>query len=46
MPLPRLAWLVTVAICLIAAGAVFVNGYEGYTLLLLAIAAVAAVNRL
>ena len=44
MPLPRLAWIVTVGICLVAAAAVFANGYEGYTFVLLAIAAAAAVN--
>lgn len=44
MPLARLAWLVTVAVCLIAAVAVFLNGYEGYFLVLLAVGAAAAVN--
>jgi hypothetical protein len=44
VPLSRIAWLVTVGICLIAAVLVLVNGYVGYSGVLLAVAAAAAVN--
>lgn len=44
MPLSRIAWLVTVAICLIAAVIVLLNGYVGYFFVLLAVGAAAAVN--
>ena len=46
MPLSRIAWLVTVAICLIAAMLLLVNGYYGYSGVLLAVGAAAAVNLL
>jgi len=42
--LPRIAWLVTVVTFVVAAVLVFVNGYVGYMLVLLAVAAAAAVN--
>ena len=44
MPLPKLAWLVTVALCLVAAVLLFLNGYWGYFGVLLAVGAAAAVN--
>ena len=44
MPLARISWLVTVAICLLAAVLLLVNGYVGYFGVLLAVAAAAAVN--
>ena len=44
MPLSRIAWMVTVAACLIAAVLVLVNGYVGYFGVLLAVALAAAVN--
>ena len=44
MPLSRIAWLVTVGVCLIAAVLVLINGYVGYSGVLLAVAAAAAVN--
>lgn len=44
MSLARISWLVTVAICLIAAVLLLVNGYFGYSGVLLAVGAAAAVN--
>lgn len=44
MPLSRISWLVTVGICLIAALLLLVNGYFGYSGVLLAVGAAAAVN--
>jgi hypothetical protein len=44
VPLSRIAWGVTVAICVIAAVIVLLNGYVGYFLVLLAVGASAAVN--
>ena len=44
MPLPRIAWMVTVGVCLIAAVLLLVNGYSGYFGVLLAVAAAAAIN--
>lgn len=44
MPLSRIAWMVTVAACLIAAVLVLVNGYVGYFGVLLAVGLAAAVN--
>ena len=46
MPLSRISWLVTVAICLIAALMLLLNGYYGYSGVLLAVGAAAAVNLL
>jgi len=42
--LARISWLVTVGICLIAAVLLLVNGYFGYSGVLLAVGAAAAVN--
>ena len=44
MPLSRISWLVTVAICLLAAVLLVLNGYLGYSGVLLAVGAAAAVN--
>ena len=44
MPLPRLAWLITVGIALIVALVLFLDGYSGYAGVSLAVAASAAIN--
>ena len=44
MPLSRIAWIVTVGICLVAALLLLLNGYYGYSGILLAVAISAAVN--
>jgi hypothetical protein len=44
VPLSRISWIVTVAICLIAALLLLLNGYYGYFGVLLAVGAAAAIN--
>lgn len=44
MPLSRLAWLVTVGICLIAALVLVLSGYDGYAGVAVAVALAAAIN--
>ncbi|HEY0631383.1 MAG TPA: hypothetical protein VGC98_04965 [Thermoleophilaceae bacterium] len=44
MPLSQISWLLTVAICIVAAVLVLINGYVGYFAILLAVAASAAIN--
>lgn len=44
MPLSRIAWLTTVAVCLIISLILLVSGYLGYAGVLLAIALSAATN--
>jgi hypothetical protein len=44
VPLPRISWIVTVAICLLAAFLLLLEGYYGYSGVLLAVGAAAAVN--
>ena len=44
MPLSRIAWLVTVATCLLATVILFLSGYDGYAGVLLAVALAAAIN--
>jgi hypothetical protein len=44
VPLSRISWLVTVGICLVAALLLLVNGYVGYSGVLLAVGAAAAIN--
>lgn len=44
MPLNRIAWLVTVGICVITALILLVSGYFGYAGVLLAIGISAAIN--
>jgi hypothetical protein len=46
VPLSRITWLVTVAIALVAALLLLLNGYFGYSGVLLAVGAAAAVNLL
>jgi hypothetical protein len=44
VPLSRVAWLVTVALCLIAALVLLLSGYNGYAGIALAVALAAAIN--
>jgi hypothetical protein len=44
VPLSQISWLVTVGICLIAALLLILSGYSGYSGVLLAVGAAAAVN--
>lgn len=44
VPLSRIAWIVTVAICVLAALLLLLNDYQGYAGVLLAVGASAAVN--
>jgi hypothetical protein len=44
MPLSRAAWLITVAICLVAALLLLLSGYLGYAGVLLAVGLAAAIN--
>lgn len=44
MPLSQVSWLVTVAICVVAAVIVLIEGYVGYFGVLLAVGAAAAIN--
>lgn len=44
VPLPRLAWLVTVAVAVLTGLIVLLNGYTGYGVLSFVIAASAAIN--
>jgi hypothetical protein len=44
VPAPKIAWLVTVFVCLLAAVLLLVNGYVGYFGVLLAVGLAAAVN--
>jgi hypothetical protein len=44
VPLSRISWLVTVGICLIAALLLLLSGYYGYSGVLLAVGAAAAIN--
>ena len=44
MPLSRIAWLVTVAICLVAALILLLSNYDGYAGVVLAVALAAAIN--
>lgn len=46
MPVSRIAWIVTVGLCLIASLLLLLNGYYGYSGVLLAVGAAAAVNLL
>jgi hypothetical protein len=46
VPLSRISWLVTVGICVLAALLLVLNGYYGYSAVLLAVGAAAAVNLL
>lgn len=44
VPLSRIAWIVTVGICVVAALLLLLNDYQGYAGVLLAVGASAAVN--
>ena len=44
MPLPKIAWLVTVLLCLVAAGVLLLSEYLGYAGVLLAVGVAAAIN--
>jgi hypothetical protein len=44
VPLSRIAWLITVGICLITSLILLISGYLGYAGVLLAIALPAAIN--
>jgi hypothetical protein len=44
VPLPRIAWLVTVAICVVASAILLLSGYVGYAGVVLAVALAAAIN--
>ncbi len=44
MSLNRIAWLVTVGVCLVGAVLLFVAGYQGYSALAIAVGAAAALN--
>jgi hypothetical protein len=44
VPLPRIAWLTTVLICLVAAVIVLIDGYYGYAGVVFAVGLAAAIN--
>lgn len=44
MPLSRIAWLVTLAICVVAAAILLGSGYVGYAGVVLAVGLAAAIN--
>jgi len=44
MPLSRVAWLVTVAACLLTALVLLLEGYDGYALVAVAVGLSAAIN--
>jgi hypothetical protein len=44
VPLTRIAWLVTVAACLVAAALLLIASYQGYAALAVAVGASAAIN--
>lgn len=44
MPLSRIAWLVTVAICMLASLILLLSGYYGYAGVVLAVAVSALIN--
>ena len=44
VPLPKIAWLITVSICLIATVILLLSGYIGYAGVVFAVALAAAIN--
>lgn len=44
VPLSRIAWLVTVALCLFAAVVLLLSGYFGYAVVVTAVGLSAAIN--
>jgi hypothetical protein len=46
VPLPKIAWLVTVAVCVLASLILLLSGYLGYAGVALAVAIAAGINLL
>ena len=46
VPLTRVAWLVTIAACLVTAVLLLVSGYQGYAAVAVAVGASATINLL
>jgi hypothetical protein len=44
VPLSRIAWVATVAVCLVSALILLLSGYDGYAGVVLAVALAAAIN--
>ena len=44
MPLPKIAWSATVAVCVVAALILLLSGYVGYAGVVFAVALAAAIN--
>ena len=44
MPLPKILWLVTVVLCLVAAGVLLLSEYLGYAGVVFAVGLAAAIN--
>jgi hypothetical protein len=44
VPLSRIAWLVTVAVCLVTSLILLLSGYDGYAGVVVAVALSAAIN--
>lgn len=44
MPFPKIAWLVTVVICVVASVILLLSNYIGYAFVVLAVALSAAIN--
>ncbi len=44
VPLPKIAWLITVGICVIASLILLLSGYVGYAGVVFAVALAAAIN--
>jgi hypothetical protein len=44
VPLPKIAWLVTVVICVVASVILLLSNYIGYAFVVLAVAISAAIN--
>jgi hypothetical protein len=44
VPLPKILWLVTVALCLVAAGVLLLSEYLGYAGVVFAVGLAAAIN--
>ncbi|MGI8559207.1 MAG: hypothetical protein ACR2ND_13055 [Solirubrobacteraceae bacterium] len=44
MPLKRVAWIVTVLVCLVTAALLLLSGYRGYAGVFVAVGVAAAIN--
>jgi hypothetical protein len=44
VPLPKIAWLITVSICVVASVILLLSGYVGYAGVVLSVALAAAIN--